>query len=163
MRLTVDIADTASWNTTVPALPALTRKVLRATLQFLDWPATLKTEVSVVFTTDARIQKLNREWRGKDKPTNVLSFPQLEDFNVSQPAPVHLGDIVVALQTVKREAKAQEKPAKAHVAHLLVHGMLHLLGYDHETGPRDAKRMEQTEIKIMRTLGYDNPYLNYDH
>lgn len=163
MPLSIDIADTATWQKALPSLPAHTKKVLRTTLQYLKWPADAKTEVSVVFTTDGRIQQLNRDWRGKDKPTNVLSFPQLESFEVKQAAPVHLGDIVLAFGTVRREAEASDLTLKAHVAHLLVHGMLHLLGYDHETSASAAKVMEKVEIKIMQTLGYENPYLNYDH
>lgn len=163
MALTVDIVSTATWQKAVPALPRHVRKVLAAALADLKWPRGLDTEVSIVFTTDGAIQKLNRQWRGKDKPTNVLSFPQLEQFDAQQPGPVHLGDIVLAYQTTKREALAAGKTLKAHVAHLLVHGMLHLLGYDHETSAKDARTMERTEIKILQTLGYENPYLDYDH
>lgn len=163
MPLAVDITSTATWQKALPTLPTLTKKVLRSTLVQVRWPAALATEVSVVFTTDGKIQTLNRDWRGKDKPTNVLSFPQLDEFSLQHPAPVHLGDIVLAYQTVQREAKTANKPLKAHVAHLLVHGMLHLLGYDHETGVRDARKMERTEINILHTLGYENPYLDYDH
>lgn len=163
LKLSIDITSTATWQKAMPTLASHTKKVLRGTLQYLNWPPAIKTEVSIVFTTDGKIQTLNRDWRGKDKPTNVLSFPQLERFDAQQVTPVHLGDVVLAFQTMKREALAAEKPLKAHVAHLLVHGMLHLLGYDHETSVADARKMERTEIKILHSLGYENPYLNYDH
>ncbi|MGE3770705.1 MAG: rRNA maturation RNase YbeY [Bdellovibrionales bacterium] len=152
MPLTIDIAATAAWEKALPKLPALTKRVLSATLPKKF--AKVKTEVSVVFTTDTKIQKLNREWRSKDKPTNVLSFPLSP--------PVHFGDIVLAFQTIRREAANENKTLEQHVAHLLVHGMLHLLGYDHEKDA-DALIMMRKEKAILKTLGYENPYRAYDH
>jgi probable rRNA maturation factor len=149
MPLTVDIAATAAWEKALPRLPALTKKVLAAALPKKFAPQ--RCEVSVVFTTDTKIHALNRQWRGKDKPTNVLSFP------LSPPA--HFGDIVLALQTIKREATNENKTLEQHVAHLLVHGMLHLLGYDHEDDA-DARTMMRKETTILRDLGYANPYQN---
>lgn len=107
------------------------------------------SELSVVLCDDAYIQELNAEYRGKDKPTNVLSFPQDEDF--------HLGDIVIAFETIKREADEQNKTFQDHFSHMLVHGFLHLLGYDHESD-EEADVMENTEIQILGALGIKNPY-----
>ena len=94
---------------------------------------------------------LNRDYRHKDYATNVLSF-------VYESEPRVAGDLVVCLPVVLREALAQGKSTEAHFAHLIVHGMLHLLGYDHETGARDAKRMEAKEKEILAGLGYPDPY-----
>jgi len=107
-------------------------------------------EMAVVLADDAFIRGLNKTYRGKDKATNVLSFPAGE-------ADV-LGDLVLAFETVEREAKEQGKNPKHHAVHLLVHGTLHLLGYDHEND-KDAAQMEAHEIKILKKLEVDNPYL----
>jgi len=96
-------------------------------------------------------QALNREYRGKDYPTNVLSFPY-------ETEPVVLGDLVVCAPVVAREADAQGKTLEAHYAHLVVHGLLHLQGYDHETGEEDARRMEDKEREILASLGFADPY-----
>lgn len=119
-----------------------------------------QASVSILCTDDAQIHVLNRDYRNKDKPTNVLSFPQLsEEMNIHPEMPVLLGDIVLALETLQREAETQQKPLVAHVTHLVVHGMLHLLGYDHEND-EDAAEMEKLESDILSDLGYDNPYNN---
>ncbi|MBU6373991.1 MAG: rRNA maturation RNase YbeY [Alphaproteobacteria bacterium] len=107
--------------------------------------------VSVLFTTDAAMQALNRNWRGFDKPTNVLSFP------VAEAAGGLLGDVALGLGVVTAEAAAQSKTVEAHTAHMLVHGFLHLLGYDHEN-ETDAERMERRERAILAELGYADPY-----
>ncbi|NBX02785.1 MAG: rRNA maturation RNase YbeY [Alphaproteobacteria bacterium] len=104
-------------------------------------------EITVVLADDAFVKNLNRDFRGKDKPTNVLSFP----------GDGHLGDIVLAFETIEREAKEQQKTFKAHVQHLLVHGTLHLLGHDH-IKDAEAEKMEALEIKILKELGVANPY-----
>lgn len=106
-------------------------------------------EVSIVLTNDIEIQKLNKQYRGKDKPTNVLSF--------EQELPI-LGDIVLAYETIKKESKEQNKSFKAHFTHLLIHGLLHLLGFDHQA-QQDADKMEGLEIELLKELDIDNPYL----
>lgn len=107
------------------------------------------SEISIVLTDDAHIRTLNRDYRHKDKPTNVLSFPQdLGDM---------LGDVILALETLQRESLEQEKTFEQHLTHLTVHGTLHLLGYDHEND-EDAAEMESLEIKILALLGIKNPY-----
>lgn len=132
-------------------------------------------EVSLLLTDDAHIQDLNKAWRGKDKPTNVLSFPApAPPGNLSRNlagnsganlggnlagnfGPRHLGDIALAYETLVREAEAESKPLAHHYAHLIVHGVLHLLGYDHEV-EAEAEIMEALEVKALATLGIDDPY-----
>lgn len=107
------------------------------------------SELSIVLADDAFIQALNKEWRGKDKPTNVLSFPQDE--------PGLLGDIILAHETIAREAAEQDKTFTDHLKHLVVHGVLHLLGHDHEDED-EAAVMERLEIEILEQLEVKNPY-----
>ena len=102
---------------------------------------------------DAFVQHLNKTWRGKDQPTNVLSFPAGENTAGID----HLGDIVLALETITREAREQDKKPADHLTHLVVHGMLHLLGYDHEDDD-EAEEMEALERRILAGLGIADPY-----
>jgi metalloprotein, YbeY/UPF0054 family len=119
---------------------------------FPDGPA----EVSLLFTDDAAMAEINGEWRGKPKPTNVLSFPAFPIAPGGMPGPM-LGDIVLARETIEREAAELGKPVNEHVAHLLVHGFLHLFGYDHmET--EEAEKMEGLETRILGRLGLSDPY-----
>lgn len=110
--------------------------------------------VVVRFVDDQESRSLNLAYRGKDKPTNVLSFPFELPPGVDEP---HLGDLVICVPVVENEAKDQGKPLQAHYAHMLVHGLLHLQGYDHQTDD-EATQMETLEIEILRQLGYENPY-----
>ncbi len=114
------------------------------------------SELSVVFSDDAHIQVLNAEWRGKDKPTNVLSFPAFP-LSVGDPLPPLLGDVVLAAETVAREAVLEEKPLENHITHLVVHGLLHLLGHDHETDA-EAEAMEAIERAALARLAIPDPY-----
>jgi probable rRNA maturation factor len=115
-------------------------------------------EVSVLLADDAFVQTLNRKYRGKDRPTNVLSFPQ-----AAGPADAHfgeprtLGDVVLAYETVKEEARDQGKAFDAHLAHLVVHGMLHLMGYDHQN-EQEAADMEELERTVLARFGIADPY-----
>ena len=106
--------------------------------------------VTLRFVAAAEGRRLNREFRGKDHPTNVLTFV----YSVEPLA----GDVVICAPVVAREAREQGKDAEAHHAHLLVHGLLHLQGFDHERGPREATRMERRERAILRALGFADPY-----
>lgn len=112
-------------------------------------------EISLVLADDDFIQKLNREYRGKNNPTNVLSFES--GMKPEQGQPYLAGDIIIAYQTVCAEAILQGKSFESHFAHLLIHGVLHLQGEDHLT-EKQAQKMETIEIKLMKKLGYDNPY-----
>lgn len=111
--------------------------------------------VSVMLTDDARIRELNRTWRSKDKPTNVLSFPAPDQPGAEGPR--HLGDIALAYETLVRESEEESKTLADHFAHLVVHGILHLLGYDHEDED-EAEDMEALEVKALATLGIADPY-----
>ncbi len=113
-----------------------------------------EAELSLYLTDDPTSQGLNHAHRGKDKPTNVLSFPQAQP---PAPVPWIVGDIVLAAETVAREAEDRKISLSAHTCHLIVHGFLHLLGYDHQIDT-DAAEMESLEIAAMAVLGYENPY-----
>lgn len=117
-----------------------------------------KIVVSIVLTTDKKIQKINAEWRGKNKPTNVLSFPSNALENISDfPKELPLGDLVFAYETSAREAKAMAIKLPHHITHLAIHGTLHLLGYGHEND-RDHRHMVRAELDAMGHLGLANPY-----
>jgi probable rRNA maturation factor len=111
-------------------------------------------EVGVVLTDDARVRDLNRSWLGNDKATNVLSFPAPE---APESGARFLGDVVLALETIRGEAEAEQKPFERHLAHLSVHGVLHLLGFDH-VRDQDAEIMEARERQILARLGIPDPY-----
>jgi probable rRNA maturation factor len=114
--------------------------------------------VDITLTDDDEQRALNRTWRGKDTPTNVLAFPAADpSVPVPAGAPLLLGDVVLAFETVRREAAEQEKTLADHLRHLVVHGVLHLLGYDHENAAETAI-MEAREIAILSELGVSNPY-----
>ena len=149
-------------------LPALADRAARGTLAELGLPGT-GFEISLLGCDDTRIAALNADFRSKPQPTNVLSWPSEEraaeeDGRSPDPAepggdemPEELGDIAVAWETCAREAGEQGKPVADHVTHLLVHGVLHLLGYDH-VRERDAALMESTETRILAKMGIPNPY-----
>ena len=117
---------------------------------------------SLLFTSDEEVHALNREWRGRDKPTNVLSFPMLERAALLALAPDGppelLGDLALAYGTCAREAAEKGVPLEHHAAHLIVHGLLHLAGHDHETSEEDADKMEALEIEILAKMGIADPY-----
>ncbi len=135
------------------------RRALRKTFGMISLPDR-KYIVSIVLSDDATVRELNRAFRHKDKPTNVLSFPQFDDIKKLKKAlpPVELGDIILAAETVKKEAKEQKKSFRDHTAHLVAHGLLHLAGYDHDTD-KNAAKMEKIEIAVMAELGIEDPYL----
>jgi probable rRNA maturation factor len=116
-------------------------------------------ELTIRIVGTAESRHLNRSWRGKDKPTNVLSFPAQDESFQHMPGPIPLGDLAICAPIVAREAREQGKLARAHWAHMVVHGVLHLVGYDHEDDA-DADRMEGEETRILARLGFDNPYVD---
>lgn len=113
--------------------------------------------ISLVLTGNKEVHRLNNEYRHKDAPTNVLTFVNDDAYNELFPE-VLLGDVIISLQVTEKEALEQNKQVEHHLAHLIIHGVLHLLGFDHETGEEEAENMEELEIKIMYELGYPNPY-----
>jgi probable rRNA maturation factor len=151
-KLKIDVLiDSSQWKT-VGNIRTIVR---RAVVEAAGTQSTSGSELAIVLTNDSAIRQLNRLWRGVDAPTNVLSFPAAAKQAEDEPA--HLGDIVLAYETVAREARAESKPFAHHVAHLAVHGYLHLMGFDHEHDD-DAETMEQAERKILRQLSIPDPY-----
>ncbi|MEV4607919.1 rRNA maturation RNase YbeY [Neorhizobium sp. LMR1-1-1.1] len=146
-------------------LASLASRVLGAAVDYLvreeDQPfPKMAPELSLVFTNDDSIQEINAEWRDQDKPTNVLSFPAFPLEPGGMPGPM-LGDIVVARETVEREAVDLDKTFDDHLTHLLVHGFLHLFGYDHMEKD-EAEKMEAVETRILAGLGLSDPYAGQD-
>lgn len=154
--LTIDIAEPcARWRERLPEIERLCDEAVRAALAGTGG-ASGPTELSIVLADDALLRALNKRWRGQDKPTNVLSFPA-SPAALAPSAPRLLGDVVLAFETIDAEAAAQHKPLPHHLRHLVVHGVLHLLGFDHETS-REAERMEALEVAVLATLGIPDPY-----
>lgn len=151
-ELAVEVAvETGGWAETLEEPERFCAHVLAAAAG--DAPA--PGAVSVLLAADDAIRDLNARFRGKDKPTNVLSFPSPA---AGPPGELRFyGDIALALETVRREAHVQGKTLDGHVAHLLVHGFLHLIGHDHQNDA-EAERMETRERAILATLGYPDPY-----
>jgi probable rRNA maturation factor len=141
-----------------PNAEAVIHRAIAAAAEFVN--ANIgEAELAVMLTDDAGIRTLNSNWRGIDKPTNVLSFPALPASGPSGPgdAPRMLGDIAIAYQTVRQEADDEQKPFDHHLSHLAIHGFLHLIGYDHEQDD-DAETMEALEQEILTQLGIPDPY-----
>ena len=123
-------------------------------------------EIAVRVVAINESQQLNKLWRGKDSPTNVLSFPAPETLadkrarrSLARDEALPMGDLVICAQVVRQEATRDGKKLEAHWAHMVVHGALHLAGYDHERGERDRVKMERREISVLKTFGFGNPYL----
>lgn len=154
MTVSIEVEDQA-WQA-LAGLEALARDAVMAALTCTPDKAEAR-EVAVLFTDDAAIARINAEWRGKDKPTNVLSFPAPPGMPVPEGEPRFLGDIVLAHGVIAREAAEQGKSLHDHTAHLIVHGTLHLLGYDHES-EAEAEDMERLEADILKGLGISDPY-----
>jgi len=137
------------------SLRARTMQATEAALAIAPVQPSEGAELSLLLTDDKRIRLVNRDWRGFDKATNVLSFPAVPPDRIAM-SPV-LGDIVIAYETVEREAQTEEKSVGDHFSHLVIHGLLHLLGEDHET-EAEAQRMEALEIAALARLGIADPY-----
>jgi probable rRNA maturation factor len=153
----------SAWRRHLADPAGVCRRAVAATLDLVPTPPWLaRAEVGVLLADDATVRRLNAEHRGQDHTTNVLSFPTFEHIledvpGPLPPGPVPLGDIALAFGTVRAEAAAERKPLPDHVSHLLVHGCLHLLGYDHQT-TEDAAHMEGLERDILEQLGIPDPY-----
>jgi len=141
-----------------PGAAAVIHRAIGLAAEIVD-ADTAEAELAVMLTDDAGIRTLNKNWRGIDKPTNVLSFPALPPVGVRGPddPPPMLGDIAIAYETMRREADDEAKPFDHHLSHLAVHGFLHLVGYDHENDD-DAEAMEALEREVLAQLGIPDPY-----
>lgn len=165
LSIAVSIED-PGWSKLAPDAARLLRRAARDALAEArsdGWKGSrVGHEISFVLTDDRRMRSLNRAYRGKDKPTNVLSFAALDaarygSMRPKASMPWLLGDVVLASGVVAREAKAQRKGIEDHLSHLAVHGVLHLLGYDHEQD-KDAEAMEALEVAALAGMGIANPY-----
>jgi probable rRNA maturation factor len=160
---TIDVALTCSaWTRVCPAAEGLIRGAAEIALARgasalgLAWRE--EAELGIILTDAGEQQRLNRDYRGSDEPTNVLAFPVWQpEMSLPPAAPVLLGDVVLALETVAQEASEQNKPFVDHLRHLVVHGVLHILGYDHLM-EAEAETMEALERSILAELGVPDPY-----
>jgi probable rRNA maturation factor len=148
----VEIEEDA-WLAAAPAAERLVEAAAAAALAGADFAE--EAELTVLLTSDAEVRQLNRDFRKQDKPTNVLSFPADAAFRP------HLGDVALAYETCAREAAEQDKSLDAHLSHLVAHGVLHLLGWDHQTDD-EADAMEALERTVLAGLGYADPYAAQD-
>jgi len=151
------LIESPDWERALPELPALAEAAARAAIAACGRDPTAWS-LCLLACDDARIAALNRGFRGRDRATNVLSWPAFPALPPDEPeAPRHLGDIAIALGTVRAEAAARSIPLKDHASHLILHGCLHLLGHDHETGAQAAE-MEGIESRVLTGLGLRDPW-----
>ncbi|MGE5268419.1 MAG: rRNA maturation RNase YbeY [Thiohalocapsa sp.] len=155
VAINVNVEDDG-WQALCPNAAALVEAAARAALRDAAPAGNAPLVLDVLLTDDSEQRRLNRVYRGIDKPTNVLSFA-LADTPAPAGAPSLLGDVVLARETVAREAAEQKKPLADHLQHLVVHGVLHLLGCDHENDT-EAAIMEAREVAILQSLGVPDPY-----
>ncbi len=154
MSLKIDIVvESGDWAA-LPDVEGLTRAAVEACVAVSGADVGDNEELSLLLCDDARIRELNRDFRGLDKPTNVLSFPA-----ATSPGQTVLGDIAIAQETIAREAIKERKSLSDHYTHMVVHGLLHILGYDHEADD-EAEEMEALERGILDRLGIADPYLD---
>ncbi len=154
-KVSVDVQRaSAAWRR-VPRASAIARKAARQAAGLGGVPLLDGAEIAVSLADDSRVREANREFRGKDAPTNVLSFPAAPPQRIG--ASPFIGDVILAYETVAAEALAEGKRIEDHLAHLVVHGVLHLIGYDHMTDD-EAERMELLETAILATLAIADPY-----
>ena len=149
------IVEDANWRAAVPDVRVRCRRAARAALAAGSGKSGGR-EATVLLADDATLRDLNGRFRGQDKATNVLSFPN-DDRGAGGETPRSLGDVAVAFGTARDEARADGKPLADHLSHLVVHGMLHLLGFDHQRDD-EAERMESLETEVLAALGIDSPY-----
>lgn len=153
------LIDEPQWSKARLGVKTMFPLVLETACKALPQKIGAPIEVTVTLASDKQIKILNRDHRGKNKPTNVLSFPLWDDRSEIPRGKdaVPVGDIIIAYETMAREAVEQGKTLKAHTTHMLVHGFLHLLGYDH-MNDTEAEEMEALEVKILKKLGIKDPY-----
>jgi probable rRNA maturation factor len=159
--------EAGDWEVVVADVEQRIETAARAAFDAAERPSVLDgapAEMSLVLADDALVRTLNRDYRDKDKPTNVLSFALLDDLDDTDDVlareegmPILIGDVILAFETVQREAREQGKTVRDHLTHLVIHGVLHLLGYDHQSDP-DADRMERLETSILARMGIADPY-----
>lgn len=154
MTLKLDITASSAWRA-LPRARTIARETIAAALAESGFSAPARAEVSLLLTGDEEVRALNARWRGQDKPTNVLSFPAAPPDRLSES--LTLGDIALAFETLAREAEATGVPLADHYRHLVAHGFLHLIGYDHQMD-EEALRMEALETRILARLGVADPY-----
>lgn len=148
------ILDAPQWQSK-KNLGMTIKKALHGVNNMMDDETCCPLSVTITCVDDSAIQTLNKNFRDKDKPTNVLSFP---DGDIDENGRLHLGDIAIAFETLEREAVEQKKDFHHHLTHMVAHGLLHLYGYDHETD-EEAEEMESLEIEILEDMGIKNPYI----
>jgi probable rRNA maturation factor len=154
-QITLEVSD-ARWRQALPNLAPL----IRAALHAVPHPSGTPSQLAVVLASDGFVAALNGRYRHQHKPTNILSFPawaEDELVDTTTPGGEILGDLILAYETVTQEAEAAHKPLAAHLSHLLIHGLLHLLGADHHS-EAEAEAMERREIALLASLGFPNPY-----
>jgi probable rRNA maturation factor len=151
----VETDVSAEWDSRID-WAALARSAVHAAVAHSRHSGLADCEISVKFTSDEEVRALNAAWRGRDKPTNVLSFPMADEGDLASAQ--LLGDVVLAHGICAREAADRQVGVETHAAHLVVHGTLHLLGYDHETGEADAEEMEDVERRALASIGIADPY-----
>jgi probable rRNA maturation factor len=166
LDIRIDIAD-AGWKKLFPRLKPKVEQAAAAAFHAARKPKSFagrRFEVSLILTDDKSIRRLNKDYRGFDKPTNVLSFPQMSFPKVPDSAlkifgarAIPLGDVVLARGVVQKEARLEKKTLEGHIIHLTIHGILHLLGYDHMR-KKEAIYMEKLESDILTKMGYPDPY-----
>jgi probable rRNA maturation factor len=163
--MNLDLSIEAPWPAATD-WPDLALRAAEAAARVVPELANQRLTASLLLADDAEVHRLNREWRAKDKPTNVLSFPMLASADLaalSPDGPEELfGDLALALETCSREAAEKGVALEHHAAHLIVHGLLHLAGHDHETSAEDAAAMEALEIKALALMGIADPYEDAD-
>lgn len=166
LHIAITIKNEAAWRRAMTNVRTIIEKAVHAALSSQAALPKGVVQLSILLTSDAEVRRLNKLWRGQDKPTNVLSFPA-DQFTVGkqkknkksmmQSKPILLGDVVMARETILREARSEKKTPRAHASHLIVHGVLHLLGYDHEES-KAAKTMETLERQVLASLKIADPY-----
>ena len=156
MQPSIDLLIEADLDEAQKSVLGAIEKIIAATANIADLKFPENAELSLLIADDKKLHALNLDWRGKDKPTNVLSFPG-QTIEVGETAGDFLGDIAISIETTEREAKETGKSFADHFTHLIVHGFLHLFGYDHEND-KDAEEMENLERSVLSELGISDPY-----